>query len=244
MRSRPTLILILVLSVFLAACAKDAAFKSSEDKLAKADELFARKKFSRAAQLYGDVYFERSSGSTAYALMRQAESYFAINRFADARAAYEEFINTFPKHQDVSTAFFQSALCMLEESLPAQYDQSETIAAIAAFRRFIQKYPGDERYQQAIEHIRKAQNKLIEKRYQNGYISFKMKDYSAALMYFKEVTELGNTNTPDRMSLYYSAIISRRQNNLENARSYYQLLVEKYPQSKEARKLKRRFSTL
>jgi hypothetical protein len=29
-----------------------------------------------------------------------------------------------------------------------------------------------------------------------------MKDYSAALMYFKEVTHFGNTNDPDRMALY------------------------------------------
>jgi len=241
MRIRYILIPILILSALLSACAKDASFQSSEEKLAKADELFARKKFTRAAELYGDVFFERSSGSTAYALMRQADSYFAINRFADARAAYEEFINTFPQHQDVSTAFFQSALCMLEESLPAQYDQAETVAAIAAFRKFIEKFPGDERYQLAIEKIRLAQNKLIQKRYQNGYISFKMKDYSAALMYFKEVTELGNTNTADRMSLYYSAIISQRQNNMEDALSFYELLKEKYPESKEAAKLGKRF---
>jgi len=241
MRIRYILIPILILSALLSACAKDASFQSSEEKLAKADELFARKKFTRAAELYGDVFFERSSGSTAYALMRQADSYFAINRFADARAAYEEFINTFPQHQDVSTAFFQSALCMLEESLPAQYDQAETVAAIAAFRKFIEKFPGDERYQLAIEKIRLAQNKLIQKRYQNGYISFKMKDYSAALMYFKEVTELGNTNTADRMSLYYSAIISQRQNNMEDALSFYELLKEKYPKSKEAAKLGKRF---
>jgi len=244
MPTRHLLIILLTILALLTACAKDAVFQTSEAKLAKADELFAKKKFARAADLYGEIYFERSSASTAYALMRQADSYFAINRFADARAAYEEFINTFPKHQDVSTAFYQSALCMLEESLPAQYDQSETIAAIASFRRFIEKYPGDARYQQAIENIRKAQNKLIEKRYQNGYISYKMKDYSAALMYFKEVTDLGNTNSPDRMSLYYSAIINIRQNNPDSARALYQSLVEKYPTSKEARKLARHFSKL
>jgi len=82
MRIRYILIPILILSALLSACAKDASFQSSEEKLAKADELFARKKFTRAAELYGDVFFERSSGSTAYALMRQADSYFAINRFA------------------------------------------------------------------------------------------------------------------------------------------------------------------
>lgn len=242
MRIKSFLIPILILFALMTGCAKNVAFSSSEEKLAKADELYARKKFARAAELYGDVYFERSSGSTAYALMRQADSYFAINRFADARAAYEEFINTFPKHENVSTAFYQSALCMLEESLPAQYDQNETVAAIAAFRKFIEKFPRDDRYQEAIDNIRKAQNKLIEKRYQNGYISFKMKDYSAALMYFKEVIDLGNTNSPDRKSLYYSAIISKRQGNSDQASMFFTSLKEKYPDSKETKKLTKQFS--
>lgn len=238
-----SLLILLILSSLL-GCAKNAVFKSSEEKLAQADAYFAQKKYARAAELYQDVYFERSTANTAHALIRQADSYFALNKFSEARVAYEEFINTFPKHADASTALYQSAVCMLEESLPAQYDQSETIAAINVFRRFIEKYPGDPRYKEAIEKIRIGQNKLIAKRYQNGYISYKMKDYSAALMYFVEVIDLGNNNQWDRMALYYSAIISKKQKNMDDARSYYQSLKEKYPGSKEQKKLQKKFSKL
>lgn len=235
-------VIILIVMALLMSCAKTAVYQSSEEKLAKADEFYAKKKYARAAELYQDVYFERSTAHTAYALMRQADSYFALNKFAEARVAYEEFINAFPRHEDASTAMFQSALCMLEESLPAQYDQSETIAAINVFRRFIEKYPNDERYQQAIECIRKGQNKLIEKRYRNGYISYMMKDYSAALMYFDEVTDLGNEDEWDRLSLYYSAIICKKQDRREEAINFYQSLIQKYPHSKEAKKLSKKFA--
>ncbi|HAN41023.1 MAG TPA: outer membrane protein assembly factor BamD [Candidatus Cloacimonas sp.] len=235
-------VIILIVMALLMSCAKTAVYQSSEEKLAKADEFYAKKKYARAAELYQDVYFERSTAHTAYALMRQADSYFALNKFAEARVAYEEFINAFPRHEDASTAMFQSALCMLEESLPAQYDQSETIAAINVFRRFIEKYPNDERYQQAIECIRKGQNKLIEKRYRNGYISYMMKDYSAALMYFDEVTDLGNEDEWDRLSLYYSAIICKKQDRREEAINFYQSLIQKYPHSKEAKKLTKKFA--
>lgn len=244
MRYRILLITGLLLSAILFACANTKKFEPQTDKLAKADELFAKKKYARAAELYGDVYFERSSGNAPYALMKQADSYFAINRFADARAAYEEFINSFPKHEELSTAYFQAALCMLNDSLPAQYDQTETISAISSFRKFIEKFPKDKRYQDAIEYIRKAQNKLIEKRYQNGYISYKMKDYSGALMYFKEVTDLGNENEADRKSLYYTAIIHQKQKNTEAAKSTFELLNSRYPDSREAKKLRRNFSKL
>lgn len=237
-------IVILITLALLMSCAKTALYQSSEEKLAKADELFAKKKYARAAELYQDVYFERSTASTAHALMRQADSYFELHKFAEARIAYEEFINAFPKHEGTSTAMFQSALCMLEESLPAQYDQSETIAAINVFRRFIEKYPNDERYKNAIDYIRLGQNKLIEKRYRNGYISYMMKDYSAALMYFEEVIDLGNENQWDMLSLYYSAIICKKQKRIEDAKGYYQSLEQKYPQSKESKKLKKTFAKL
>ncbi|HQB97765.1 MAG TPA: tetratricopeptide repeat protein, partial [Candidatus Cloacimonadota bacterium] len=93
----------------------------------------------------------------------------------------------------------------------------------------------------ALEFIRRSQYKLIEKKYQNGYIYYKMKDYSAALMYFDEVVALGNTDSLDRRSLYYSALLHLHQENMDAARASYEKLVSKYPGSKEAGKLERKF---
>lgn len=235
-----TLISICIL-LLMAGCAKNRTVMTGAEKLALADELFGKGKFARAAELYGDVYFERSTAQTAYALMRQAESYFKIAKFSDARAAYEEFTEAFPQHPDVRTAYFQIGVCLFEESLSAQYDQTETLASIEAFRTFVSRYPNDPRFQEALTYIRSAQFKLIEKRYLNGYIHYKMKDYSAALMYFNEVIALGNVDRLDRGSLYYSALLHLKQKNLEAARASFDLLMSKYPSSKEARKLQKHF---
>lgn len=237
---RVILILTAVI-LLLAGCAKQKPFAGSEDKFNAANELFNKKKYTRAAELYGDVYFERSSVNLSTALLRQAESYFRLNRFSDAREAYEEFIQAFPKSQDISTAYFQVALCLYEESFNPQYDQAETLASIGAFRTFIQKFPTDERRDKALDYIRKAQYKLIEKKYNNGYIYYKMKDYSAALMYFNEVIDLGNTNDLDRRSLYYASLLCYRQKNMEDASNFFARLKERYPGSKETRKLARYF---
>ncbi|MDP2172282.1 MAG: outer membrane protein assembly factor BamD [Candidatus Cloacimonadaceae bacterium] len=238
---RHYILITIVILLLIAGCAKNRSIMTGQEKLALADELFANKKFARAAELYGDVYFERTTVSTAYALMRQADSYFKINKFADARIAYLEFTDAFPQHQDVRTAFFKIGLCYLQESHSSEYDQTETLAGIEAFRTFISKYPNDERFQEALSQIRKAQYKLIEKRYRNGYIYFKMKDYSAALMYFDEVVNLGNTDSLDRQSLYYSALLHLKQNNHGAARTSFQTLQNKYPGSKETKKLLKRF---
>ncbi len=235
----PALIMILIL--LLTACAQNQTTLTTEEKLAKADELYELGKYARAAVLYGEVYFERQSASSARALLRQADCLFKTNKFADARLLYQEFSDSFPTHPDVSTAVYRYAVCLYEESLNPQYDQTETLQAIDAFRRFLDKYPNSERYADAIGYIQKAQYKLIEKKYMTGYIYYKMKDYSSALMYFKEVTDLGNTDRLDREALYYSALLLYKQKLTDRARTEYGRLVAKYPGSKEAVKLAKYF---
>ena len=210
-------------------------------RLAKADELYELGKYTRAADLYGDVYFERQSASSARALLRQADCLFKANKFAEARLLYQEFSDSFPTHAEVYTAVFRYAVCLFEESLGPQYDQTETIQSIDAFRRFLEKYPKSERYADAIDYIQKAQYKLIEKRFRTGYIYYKMRDYSSALMYFKEVAELGNTDRLDRESLYYSALLLYKQKLKDQAAVEYDRLKTKYPDSKEATKLAKYF---
>jgi outer membrane protein assembly factor BamD len=232
---------ILTAALILVGCAQNQTLMTAEQKLKKADELFAARKYARAAELYEDVYFERASGYTAYALMREADSYFRINKFTEARTAYQEFTDSFPNHADVSTAHFRIGVCLYEESLPPQYDQTETLQCIDTFRKFVEKFPNDPRYQDAIDYVRKAQYKLIEKKYLTGYIEYKMKDYSAALMYFDEVTELGNSDRLDRLSLFYSTKIYRKQDLDDKAKDSYDRLKAKYPGSKETKKLAKYF---
>lgn len=238
---RLTILTALCLMLLLGGCAQNQTFMTTDEKLAKADELFALGKYNRAAELYGEVYFERSSASSAHALMRQADSYFNINRFADARASYQEFIETFANHPEVSTAVYQSAVCLYEESLGTQYDQTETLHAIDAFRKFIEKYPYDQRYEKALGYIQKSQYKLIEKKFRIGYIYYKMKDYSSALMYFKEITDLGNSDRLDREAWYYTTLLLYKQNLSDQAREAFNALSARYPGSKESKKLAKYF---
>lgn len=234
-------LLLVAMLILGTACSTNKAELSASEKLAKADELFARGKYARAASIYDEISFERKSAATAYATVRLADSYFAQNKFVDARLKYQQFIDAFPDHANVADAYYRIAVCFFEESRSPHHDQHETLLAIDAFRNFIERYPQDKRFEQALEYIRKAQYKLIEKKYQNGYIYYMMKDYSAALMYFDEIIELGNHDSLDRKSLYYSALLHRHQKDDAAASDAYQRLAARYPQSKEHLKLQKKF---
>lgn len=232
--------LALIILVF-GACSKNKVEIPTERKLAMADEYYSKGKYSKAAVLYDEISFERKSAATAYATLRLADSYFAMNKFTDARLKYQQFIDGFPDHANAADAYFRIAQCYFDESLKPTLDQTETVAAIEAFGIFLERFPRDGRYERALEYIRRAQYKLIEKKYKNGYIYYKMKDYSAALMYFDEVIALGNTDALDRKSLYYSALLHLRQKDHEAADASYARLKARYPGSKEAQRLRGKF---
>ncbi len=231
----------ILLVLLLAGCARNKVELSLDNKLAKANELFSQKKYARAALLYDDISFEKKSSSSAVALMRLAECNFELHKFTDARLKYIQMTTSYPDFTDIQTAFFRIGVCYYEESLPPQYDQVETIQSIEAFRVFVDKFPTSPMFGEAVDYIRKGQNKLLEKKYFNGFIYYRMKDYSSALMYFKEITDLGNQDELDRKSLYYSVKIHIAQKNDAAANEAWQKLRTSYPDSKETKRLARHF---
>ena len=241
---RKYLLLIMLIVICLFSCSSNKTQLSTEAKLKNADELYAKGKYSRAAVIYEEISFERKSAATAYATMQVADCYFMMHKFAEARLRYEQFISSFPDHEKVADAYFRIGECFFEESRPPQYDQTDTINCIEAFRTFIDRYPSDPRYNKAIEYIQKCQYKLLEKDYLTGYLYYKMKDYSSALMYFDEIIALGNLDELEQKSLYYSAKLHLHQKNYDKAKASYERLLNRYPDSKEAKKLKNKFKKL
>lgn len=230
-----------LLLLILAGCAHNKTEITLDSKMTQANDLFGRRKYAKAALLYDDVSFERKSSNAPIALMRLAECYYKMHKFTDARLKYILMTTSYPDYVDIDTAYFRIGVCYYEESQAAQYDQTETAQSIDAFRIFIDKFPASENYLKAIDYIRKAQYKLIQKKYYNGYIYYKMKDYSSALMYFKDIINLSNQDILDRKSLYYAIKISLIHKNSSDAESFWQRLNLRYPESKEVRKLAKYF---
>jgi len=229
------LFLIMVIMV-VAGCSsnKISSRMTVEQKMNKADELFEKEKYSKAIPYYTEVVFERNSIYTPTAQMRLADCYFNQNKFTEARFEYQELIRLFSDFKDIGRAYFQIGVCYFNETLSPHYTQEETYKAITAFETFIEKFPFDAKKKEAIDYIQKCRYNLLMKKYYNGYAYFKLYDYSAALMYFDEIIELGNNNEPDRLSLYYATKIYLARDDFTNARSTGQKLISKYPQSKEA----------
>ena len=232
--------LFIILIAFLSGCSENKLSKDMpvEKKMEIGNEYFQKEKYNKAIPYYTDVVFERNSIYTQEAQIKLADSYFYQNKFVEARFEYEEVIRLFQDHEDVDLAYFQIGVCYFNESLPAHYTQKETKKAIDAFETFIEKFPFDKKKKEAFEYIQKCRYILLEKKYYNGHTYYKMYDYSAALMYFDEIIELGNINEVDKLSLYYSIKIFQKRENQEKTAELAAKLTKKYPGSKEAKKVK------
>jgi outer membrane protein assembly factor BamD len=214
---------------------------SAEANMKKADNLFARKRYNRASKFYQQVTFERNSPYVSDAQFQLAECYFRLKRYDEARTEYEVVTRQFPDQPRLDKAYYQIGVCWYEASLPAQYTQEETHMAVTAFEDYLERFPArnPDDVTKANEYIHKCEYKLLQKSYFNGYTYYRMYDFSAALLYFNEVRQVGITDHIDKLSLYYSAKIYLKRKDAANARSVIDQLIQKYPTSKEARRLKK-----
>ncbi len=232
-------ILIILIIAVLFGC---SANKNSKDqpidlKVQTADDLFSKKKYDKAIKIYQEIVFERNSKFTSYSQNRTAECYFLQKKYPEARLEYEELLRLFPDYKDINLGYFRIGYCFFMESLPPQYTQEETKKAIDALQVFLDKFPGDSLSKEALDIIAQCQYKLIEKKYYNGYIYYRIDDYSGAMLYLDEVIDLGNTNDVDRKSLYYACKISYERKDKPAFKIYFDKLTAKYPLSKETKKI-------
>jgi outer membrane assembly lipoprotein YfiO len=214
----------------------------AETNMKKADDLFARHKWNRAAQRYQQVTFERNSPLVPRAQFQIAECYFNLKRYAEACTEYEVVTRQYPDQPNIDKAYFQIGVCYFEDSLGPEYTQEETLMAINAFNDYLERFPNrnPDDLTKANEYIQKCEYKLLEKKYLTGYIYFKMSDYSSALMYFEEVRAAGLTDKVDLKSLYYTGKIYLKRHDIANARPVIETLASRYPRSSEAKRLEKK----
>ncbi len=237
-------ILVVILAITLAGCSSGRARREMpiDQRMAIANDYYEAGNYRKAIDYYIDVVFERRSVHTPLAQFRLAESYFNMGRYEDAVFEYQELIRLFPEFNQINVAYFRIGEAMYRQSLPAHYSQEETLAAIDAFNVFLDRFPFDQRRDEAIRYIQEAQHTLLEKKYLNGYIYYKLFDYSAALLYLDEVIEIDIRDEIDMKSRYYAARIHIERGDQEKASILVNSLQEHYPEKRMTTRITKLFN--
>lgn len=230
--------LLVVILGLLIGCSNNLYENKSETERFKiANNYFNQGKYRKAIPIFESIVSYKTSGITTNAQAKLAESYYLMGQYENARLEYQFLMRYSSNMSDLEIAYFRIGECFWKTSEPASYTQEETNAAISALEEYLTRYPTGKYRSEALEIIKQAELKLLEKAYLNGYTYYMLSDYPAALLYFSEVLATGSVSEIDMKSAYYSAKIYYEQGNMDRANSFKEYLKLSYPNEKETKKI-------
>jgi outer membrane protein assembly factor BamD len=121
--------------------------------------------------------------------LKVADAHFHRKEYAEAIAAYGEFLQLHPKNDAIPYVMYQIGECYYKQLLSEDRDQTPTRQAIAAFQRLLQEHPNSTYANTARERIQECRKLLMNHELYVAKFYFKSKLYEAALGRFEGVLE-------------------------------------------------------
>jgi outer membrane protein assembly factor BamD len=189
-----------------------------DEKLAVAQKLFDREKYSAAATEYKDFISTFAGDERSdFAQYRLAECYRLSGDFALAAVEYRILITDYGYSEYVDDAFFLEGVCHFEQSQRSERDQTEAYTALSKINRFLQLFPDSPRRAEAEAVRGEIHDKLGKKHFLNARLYFRGGHYTAAGIYFEKVV----SNYPETIwalrSRYFLGLIHEKRGETEAA---------------------------
>jgi len=243
--SRSSFYTLILLVLFIAGCSKFRKIEKSEDWRVKYEaglNYYNKKDYYRAAILFESILpvvrglpeGEKVEFYLAYCQYNEKTYLLASDQF-------KVFYETYGRSQYAEEANFMYAYSLFASSPDHNKDQSSSIEAMNAMQVFLNKYPGSQFMNKAIEVITISQEKLERKGFENAKQYLKLQMYKGAIVAFDDFKK----NFPDSKYLeeaaylkvvaeYELAKVSIPSKQLERYSAtldYYKELVDNFPNS-------------
>lgn len=236
------LLVIFMFLNFIFSCASDEKKGDTPEaafKIAKNYENADR--FQIAIQRYIEVKnkFPYSSYATE-AELAIADVHFKNEDFSEAQLTYQNFRELHPKHAKIDYVIYRTGLSYFLQ-LPETIDRDITLAndALYSFNELLKKFPTSTYRVEAQDYQRKALTMLNEKELYIADFYFKQQQYDSALLrYISSYKKYSDSGLQPR-SLAGAIKSSAQLNDNEKQKTYKDLLMAKFPDSEEAKKIKR-----
>ena len=209
-------------------------FERGEQALEQGDWLDARDLFSRVRDNYPQ------SPLRADARLGAADSYEGQgtpDAYVAALAEYQDFLSLFPTHPRAAYAQFKIGLVHYHQMRGPERDQSGTRSAIREFEAFLDRYPNSDLIGDVHVHLREARDRLSESEYFVGRYYYRRKWWPGAIDRLRAVISADPEYTA-REEVYFQLADALYQSedpaNLEEARTWFDRLLDEFPQTLHA----------
>lgn len=230
--------LFIILCTAAAACSCKSQYEillNSNDVDAKykaAFEYFDAKKYSKAASLFESLSLltdgtERDDTVKYY----WGLSNYRFKDYYTAETNFDTFVEQYPRSPFAPEARYLRLDCLYLQTLRYELDQTPTYKAMNAISEYIMDYPESDRLQSCRDMLMDLGERLDRKAYEGAKLYYKMEDYLASRVAFRNVLKEDAENIYREDILYYIAMSSYKYAYLsvpQKQRERYLTFVDDY----------------
>ena len=186
------------------------ASHDSDAKYKAAMEYFNNKRYQRAAQLFESLAVltngtERDDTVQYY----WGLSNYRYKDFYTAQSNFTRFLENYPMSPFAEDARFLRLDCMYRATYRYELDQAPTRACLQAIDEYVREYPGDTTHLEACRLMKEDLNERLDRKaYEAARLYYKMEDYKASRVAFRNVLKDNAENLYREDILYYTAMSS------------------------------------
>jgi len=172
-------------------------------------EYFEAGKYQKAAQLFESLA-QITSGTERDDTVQYYWGYsnYKYKDYYTAEANFDNFISRFPRSPFTPDAKFYRIDCLFRSTLRYELDQTPTYTAITAISEYLIEYPDNDKTPICKDMLTTLSNRLDRKAYENAKLYYKMEEYKAAQVAFRNVLKEDAENIYREDILYYTAMSS------------------------------------
>jgi outer membrane protein assembly factor BamD len=239
------LVALTVLALIAVGCSKFRRIEKSEDWRVKYEaglNYFAKKDYYRASILFESILpIVRGLPEGEKVEFNLAYCQYHEKLFLLASDQFKTFYETYGRSSLAEEATFMYAYCLYASSPDSSKDQQSSIEAMAAMQNFLNRYPGSQFLNRAVDVITVSQQKLEKKGFENAKQYLKLKMYEAAVISLdnfkknfpdsKHLEEAAYLKVQAEFELAGVSIATKQLERFNTTLDYYKELVDNFPNS-------------
>lgn len=230
--------LILALTAVMAMCSCKSQYEillnsnDADAKYAGAFQYFNEGKYSKAASLFESLSV-LTNGTERDDTVRYywGLSNYKFKDYYTAETNFSQFIESYPRSPFTSEARYLRLDCLYRSTLRWELDQAPTYKTISAISEYILEFPENEHMQECRDMLQDLNDRLDKKAYEAAKLYYKMEDYLASRVAFRNVLKDDAENIYREDILYYIAMSSYKYAHLSVAakqKERYLIFIDDY----------------
>ena len=242
--------LLLLFGMMACRSEYDQILESGDEdvKYAAAFNYFNAGKYSRSSQLFESLSL-LTNGTERHdtVLYYLGLSNYSYQDYYTAETNFDQYLTNYPQGAFAEQAGFLRIDCLYRATLRYELDQTPTYTAITAMGEYLMEHPVGANADILRHRMEELGERLDRKAFENARLYYKMEDYKASRVAFKNILKEDADNVYREEILYYSAMSSYKyaENSVPAKRKErflifqddYLNFIGEYPESEHRKEL-------